>query len=323
MRVLITGGCGFIGSTIVRKFISEDCDVHVFDTLSYSGFKEHIAGLDVKFIKGDLRRKDNIEHVFSKYGPYDLVVHVAAESSVDKSIESFEDFITTNVLGSSYLFEACRSLEVPKIINFGTDEIYGHLPTTDGSFTESSLIAPRNLYSASKASQFLFANAFKETHNLPVINICPSNCFGPRQLPEKLLPRALYLMMNKKPVPLYGNGLNVREWLYVEDLANAVLLLAEKGQIGETYNVGSDNERSNIDILHTLQKVSGLDLHIDFIEDRKGHDFRYSVDSSKIKKLGWAPSRNLDLALAETVSWYRDNQIWLSSAYQNLWGSLE
>jgi len=323
MKVLITGGCGFIGSTVVRRFLDQGYEVHVFDTLSYSGFKEHISGLDVKFFKADLRRKDNIEHVFSNFGPYELVVHIAAESSVDKSISNFEDFITTNVLGSSYLFEACRETEVPKVINFATDEIFGHLPTHDGCFTETTPIAPRNLYSASKASQLLFANAFRETHKLPVINVCPSNCFGPRQLPEKLLPRALYLMMNSKPVPVYGNGLNVREWLFVEDLADAIILLSEKGEIGETYNIGSDNERSNLDILHAVQRLSGLYLHLNFIEDRKGHDFRYSVDCTKLKKLGWAPRTDLDEALSKTLNWYKDNRNWLEKTYENFWGRNE
>jgi dTDP-glucose 4,6-dehydratase len=321
MKVLITGGCGFIGSTVVRKFLDKGYDVDVLDALAYSGFRSHLDGLKVRLFEDDLRSKVDVSDVI-KYGFYDLVVHVAAESSVDKSINNFEDFITTNVLGSSYLFNACRLHNVPKLINFSTDEVYGHLPTREGSFSESTPIAPRNLYSASKASQLLFANAFRETHQLPLINVCPSNCFGPRQLPEKLLPRALWLMMNQKPVPLYGNGLNVREWLYVEDLADAIVLLAEKGQVGETYNIGSDNERSNLDILHTLQRVSGLDLQIQFIEDRKGHDFRYSVDSSKIRKLGWKPSKDLEQSLMNTVSWYMENADWLKDTYLDLWGDL-
>jgi dTDP-glucose 4,6-dehydratase len=320
MKVLITGGCGFIGSSVVRKFVDAGHDVHVFDTLTYSGFAEHIAGLNVKFTKGDLRRKDNIEYVFTNYGPFDLVVHVAAESSVDRSIETFEDFITTNVLGSAYLFEACRETEVPRVINFGTDEIFGHLPTNEGSFTESTPLAPRNLYSASKAAQVMFANAFKETHKLPIINVCPSNCFGPRQLPEKLLPRAICLMMKEKPIPVYGTGLNVREWLFVEDLADAVLLLSEKGVIGETYNVGSNNERTNLDILHLMQNVAEMHMDIEFIEDRKGHDFRYSVDFTKIKSLGWLPKTPLQDALKVTVGWYKNNKDWLFTNYEKVWG---
>lgn len=320
MKVLITGGCGFIGSTVVRKFVNIGCDVYVFDALAYSGFLEHIKGLAATFIKGDLRKKDDIEHVFETYGSFDLVVHVAAESSVDKSIKGFEDFITTNVLGSAYLFDACLRYGVPKTINFNTDEIYGHLPTHEGMFTEQTPLAPRNLYSASKAAQYMFANAFKETHKLPVVNVCPSNCFGPRQLPEKLLPRALYLMMKRKPIPVYGTGLNVREWLFVEDLADAILLLAEKGVAGETYNIGSDNERTNLDILHLMQQSAQVDMSLEFIEDRKGHDFRYSVDSSKIKSLGWKPKTQLQDALKITVDWYRENQDWLFTNYVKVWG---
>lgn len=320
MKVLITGGCGFIGSTVVRKFVDAEHDVHVFDTLAYSGFLEHIAGLAVTFTKGDLRRKEDIDSLFKTQGSFDLVVHIAAESSVDKSIKGFEDFITTNVLGSSYLFDACRVHGVPRTINFNTDEIYGHLPTNEGMFTEQTPLAPRNLYSASKAAQYMFANAFKETHKLPVINVCPSNCFGPRQLPEKLLPRAIYLMLNHKPVPVYGTGLNVREWLFVEDLADAILLLSEKGVIGETYNIGSDNERTNLDILHLMQQVAQSEMSIEFIEDRKGHDFRYSVDCSKIKALGWEPKTPLQDALKVTVDWYKENQDWLFTNYVKVWG---
>lgn len=320
MKVLITGGCGFIGSTVVRKFIEAGHEVHVFDALTYSGFREHISGLGVEFTKGDLRRTDNIVHVFDNYGPFDCVVHIAAESSVDKSINNFEDFITSNVLGTSYLLEACRSFGVPRVLNFGTDEVYGHLPSAKGTFTENTPLAPRNLYSASKASQLLVARAFKETHNLPVINVCPSNCFGPRQLPEKLLPRSLYLMMNNQPLQVYGNGLNVREWLFVEDLADAILILTEKGELGETYNIGSDNERTNLDILNTLARVAEMNISIDFIPDRKGHDFRYSVDSSKIKSLGWSPKTTLEEALLKTVSWYRDNKKWLYQEYTRVWG---
>ena len=320
MKTLITGGCGFIGSSVVRKFLEAGHEVHVFDTLTYSGFREHIAGLGVNFTKGDLRRKDNIVYVFDNYGPFDCVVHIAAESSVDKSIENFEDFITTNVLGTSYLLEACRAFGVPKIINFGTDEVYGHLPNSEGQFTETTPIAPRNLYSASKASQLLIAKAFIETHKLPVINVCPSNCFGPRQLPEKLLPRSLYLMMNNRPLQVYGTGLNVREWLFVEDLAEAILLLSEKGVVGETYNIGSDNERTNLDILNTLARVSNLDISIEFIPDRKGHDFRYSVNSAKVKALGWSPKTSLEDALLTTVSWYKQNKVWLDENYKRVWG---
>lgn len=320
MKTLITGGCGFIGSTVVRKFVEAGHDVHVFDALTYSGFHEHIVGLGVSFSKADLRRTDNIVHIFDTYGPFDCVVHIAAESSVDRSIEKFDEFITTNVLGTSYLLEACRALEVPRVINFGTDEVYGHLPSHEGTFTESTPLAPRNLYSASKASQLLMARAFRETHNLPVINICPSNCFGPRQLPEKLLPRSLYLMMKNLPLQVYGTGDNVREWLFVEDLADAVLLLSEKGELGETYNIGSDNERTNLDILTTLSQVAGLEMKVEYIPDRKGHDFRYSVDSSKIKSLGWSPKTSLEEALRKTVSWYTENQKWLDTNYKKVWG---
>lgn len=319
MTVLITGGCGFIGSQVVREYLKSGHKVVVFDNLGYSGFADHIKDTDAYFVKGDLRNKADLEFLFSLQGPFDLVVHIAAESSVDKSIKDYGDFISTNVLGASNLFSLCVEKRVPKVINFATDEIFGQLNPGDPSFSEQSQIKPRNIYSASKAAQYLFANAFKETFNLPVINVCPSNCYGPRQLPEKLLPRMIYLIENGKDLPVYGTGLNIREWLFVGDVASAVMLLGEKGVVGETYNIGSENERSNLDILKTLGEIMDKEIHISFIEDRKGHDFRYSVNCDKIKALGWKPSTSLEQGLETTVEWYRENWSWLETNYKAIW----
>jgi dTDP-glucose 4,6-dehydratase len=319
MKVLITGGCGFIGSQVVREFVSAGYKTVVFDSLEYSGFLEHLEGVDCTFFLGDLRDISKIEDVFVLHGDFDIVVHVAAESSVDKSIKGYEDFILTNILGSSNLFSVCLRYKVSKVVNFGTDEIYGHLKKEDSSFTEETPIKPRNIYSASKAAQILFAQAFKETFDLPVVNICPSNCYGPRQLPEKLLPRMMYLIETEKDLPIYGTGQNIREWLFVEDAARAVRLVAEKGVIGETYNVGSENEKSNLSIISVLGDILKKSYSINFVEDRKGHDFRYSVNCSKIKKLGWEPQTDIHTGLEKTVQWYKQNWSWLEKNYKAVW----
>lgn len=319
MRVMITGGCGFIGSQLVREFVSRGDRVTVFDCLTYSGFKEHLDGVEAGFFKGDLRNTSDIVSCFNLSHGFDLVIHAAAESSVDKSIQGCQDFITSNIQGSVNLFEVCLDRNVQKIVNFGTDEVYGHLGTEDSSFTEKTPINPRNPYSASKAGQLMFAKAYFETHKLPVVNVCPSNCFGPRQLPEKLLPRMIYLLSKNKELPVYGTGKNIREWLFVEDVAKAVATVAEKGVIGETYNIGSDNENTNLDILTILGKVMGVEPVFKFIEDRKGHDFRYSVNFSKLKKLGWNPSANLEESIKTTVEWYRNHFEWLETNYKKIW----
>jgi dTDP-glucose 4,6-dehydratase len=319
MKVLITGGCGFIGSQVVREFVNAGYKTVVFDSLEYSGFKQHLNDVDCTFFQGNLKNIEDIKDVFVEYGCFDIVIHAAAESSVDKSIKGYEDFIMTNILGSANLFQVCLQYKVPKIVNFGTDEVYGHLKRGDSSFTEDTPINPRNIYSASKASQLLFANAFKETFDLPIVNICPSNCYGPRQLPEKLLPRMMYLIETDKDLPIYGTGQNIREWLFVEDAARAVRAVAEKGIIGETYNVGSENEKSNLAIISILGNILNKSYSINFVEDRKGHDFRYSVDCSKIKKLGWEPQVDIQSGLEKTVKWYKENWIWLEENYKAVW----
>lgn len=319
MRVLVTGGCGFIGSQVVREFIARGDSVTVFDALTYSGFKGHIEDTGAGLFEGDLRKLQDINACFNLMHGFDLVVHAAAESSVDKSIKGCQDFITSNISGAVNLFEVCLERKVPKIINFGTDEIYGHLGNGDNSFTEKTPISPRNPYSASKAAQVMFAKAYRETHGLPVINVCPSNCFGPRQLPEKLLPRMIYLLTEGHELPVYGTGMNIREWLFVEDTASAIAAIADKGELGETYNIGSDNERTNLDILALLGDKMGIEPKYRFIEDRKGHDFRYSVNFSKLKKLGWKPSADLGASIEKTIHWYRENYAWLKANYEKTW----
>jgi len=324
VKILITGGLGFIGSELVRKFseyrYTPENDIVVFDNHSYSGFYEHVKDVrNTVIYNGDLYDKSSIEACFHKFNGFDLVIHAAAESAVDKSISVYEDFINTNILGSANLFSVCSQFAVPRIINFGTDEIFGQLQADENSFHEGSPVSPRNIYSASKAAQVLFANAFRETYKLPVINVCPSNCYGPRQLPEKLLPRMIYLMSKGEELPVYGTGQNIREWLYVGDVAEAIKVIAEKGVVGELYTVGSNNEMSNIEILKLLGEKLGVKPKFKYIEDRKGHDFRYSVSCDKIQSLGWSPQKNLELGLIETVIWYRKNFDWLETQYKKLW----
>lgn len=320
MRLLITGGAGFIGSTAVRRFAQEGHEIVVFDKLTYSGFSEHIYGLaNVVLMKGDLAKKRNIAECFKKFDGFDAVIHIAAESSVDKSIKVYKDFINSNVLGSANLFDLCLKYKVGKVVNFGTDEIYGHLDKEGTAFTESTPIQARNIYSASKASQVLMGRAFHLTHGLPLVTVCPSNCYGPRQMPDKLLPRMIYLLENEQALPVYGVGANVREWLFVEDLANGLSCLLKDGVVGETYNVGSLNEMTNLDILKLLAGVMNKELHIEFIQDRKGHDFRYSVNFNKLRALGWEPQVELQDGLVKTVEWFRNNWAWLEVNYKKVW----
>lgn len=326
-NVLITGGCGFIGSSIVELYSRQpDFNIVVLDKLAYSGFAQHLDeirqdGTVSPFVheKVDLADADAVQKVFKEYGGFDTVIHVAAESSVDKSIKVYGDFINSNILGSANLFKACLDYKVKKVINFGTDEIYGHLHPGDPQFTEETPLRPRNIYSASKAGQVMMADAFHHTFGLPVVTICPSNCYGPRQLPEKLLPRMIYLLDVGKALPVYGTGKNIREWLYVEDVASAVLTLARKGEVGQKYNVGSGNERTNLEILELLAKKMGKPLEIEFIEDRKGHDFRYSVACDKLKALGWNPRTTLEEGLSKTLAWYENNWEWLDDNYWKIW----
>lgn len=322
MRILITGALGFIGSAvatkIAQKYGSEN--VVIFDNVSYSGFYSHVKHENITIFEGDLKNKKDIEICFKKHGAFDIVIHMAAESAVDKSIKIYDEFILTNILGSANLFSVCLKENISKIISINTDEIFGQLQPGEESFNENSPVKPRNIYSASKASQYLFSNAFKETYGLPVVNVCPSNCYGPRQLPEKLLPRMIYLLDKGMELPVYGTGKNIREWLFVEDAAAGIEFLIENGEIGENYTIGSGNEKTNLEILTLLASIMNKEPKFKFIEDRKGHDFRYSVNFEKIKNLGWEPAHDLEAGLFKTISWYKQNYNWLETEYKKVWG---
>lgn len=313
---LITGGAGFIGSQIVRQFRKAGYRVTVFDALTYAGFYHNIDDVisvddDVVFFKGDLRALEDVVSCFQMRGPFDVVVHAAAESSVDRSIKGYEDFVSTNVCGSANLFQVCRETGVKKVINFGTDEVYGHFePGETGSFDESSPLLPRNIYSASKAAQMHVARAFHITHGVPILSVCPSNCYGPRQHAEKLIPRIIHGVVSGEEIPIYNGGRNVREWLHVQDAADAIVLLAKDGKPGEIYNVSGGAEAT---VMEIYDAICGILVSHGGVVDRQritqkparpGDDHRYSVSSAKLRALGWKPEISLSNGLASTVGWY-------------------
>jgi dTDP-glucose 4,6-dehydratase len=304
---------------LTRDLIAAGHEVTVFDALTYAGFWPNIADLNCQLSKGDLSRPGELEECFKSYGPFDLVIHAAAESSVDRSITGYTDFVTTNVLGTANLFDACRRHGVGRVINFGTDEVYGHFnENEDGKFDEDDNLRPRNIYAATKASQVLMAKAFHTTHKVPIINVCPANCYGPRQHAEKLIPKTIYCLMNHLEVPLYNQGKNIREWLYVGDASRAIELLASKGEIGETYNLGTIEERSVIDVITTTAKTMGTRARIKQMPARPGDDFRYGVQYDKIRRLGWVPSTTFDDGIKATVLWYQDHPQYLDTAARRI-----
>jgi dTDP-glucose 4,6-dehydratase len=329
MKVLITGGCGFIPSTLVRKFLHENCDVTVLDSFTYAGFRRHLPSpsgyrSQLDFFRGNIQNLSDVEACFQEYGPFDLVIHAAAESSVDRSIRGYEDFIKTNVLGTAHLFQICRENKTPKVINFLTDEIYGHFDVSNVLFHENDPWRPRNIYSASKAAQGMIARAFQITHGVPIINVCPANCYGPRQHTEKLIPKIIYCVVNNRAIPVYNGGQNIREWLYVEDAADAIYLLSKDGQPGEVYNLGTNEEKSVMAVIESviqqLELVTGrkIETKIEQKPARPGDDFRYGVSTEKISRLGWRAKVGFDEGIRKTVEWFLDNQDFMNHAARRL-----
>ena len=311
-KLLVTGGAGFIGSEFVRQGVERGYEIVVIDSLTYAGDLERLKGVEgkIKFYRADVADKGAVEEIFSKELP-DAVVHFAAESHVDRSILDPSPFIETNVKGTQVLLDASRRFGVERFVNISTDEVYGELGE-EGHFTESSPLNPNSPYSVSKASADMLGRAYYRTYGLPVITVRPSNNYGYWQYPEKLIPVVILKALLNEPIPVYGTGRNVREWLFVADCADGIFKVLEEGKEGEVYNLGSGQERRNLQvvekILELLDKPKSL---IQFVPDRPGHDFRYSLDWSKLKnELGWTPKTSFEEGIEKTVNWYLKNLDW-------------
>lgn len=311
MKLFITGAAGFIGSNYVRHVLSTtDDEVTVFDALTYAG---NLSSLDdvandprFRFVQGDICDR---AAVAAAMDGHDAVVHFAAESHVDRSIVDPDTFVRTNCLGTNVMCDVARNVGVDRFLHISTDEVYGSIE--DGSFVETDRLGPRSPYSSSKAGSDLIARSYEETYGLPVIVTRSSNNFGPYQFPEKVIPLFVTNLLDGKKVPLYGDGLNIRDWIYVMDNCAGVDVVLRKGVVGEIYNIGGGNETTNRELTEKVLSLLDVgDEMVEYVQDRLGHDRRYSIDCSKANALGWVPSRSLDEALAETVEWYRANRAW-------------
>ena len=332
MKILITGGAGFIGSHVVRLFVTKYPQYQIvnLDKLTYAGNLQNLTDIEdapnYTFVKGDITDQAFITDLFQEH-QFDAVMHLAAESHVDRSITDPMAFVFTNVIGTCYLLHAAKELWKADFSNklfyhISTDEVYGSLGE-EGMFTEETPYDPRSPYSASKASSDHFVRAYYHTYGLPVkVSNC-SNNYGPNHFPEKLVPLALNNIKNEKPVPVYGKGENIRDWLYVLDHARAIDTVFHEGKVGDTYNIGGVNEWKNIDLIHLLCEIMDRKLGrekgasaklITYVTDRAGHDLRYAIDSSKImNELGWKPSVTFEEGLEKTVDWYLQNEEWLQN----------
>jgi dTDP-glucose 4,6-dehydratase len=313
--ILVTGGAGFIGSNFVRYMLEKYNSYKIInmDVLTYAGnldnLREIESNLNYEFFRGDITSNSDIESIIQRVN---MVVHFAAESHVDRSIEGPEVFVTTNVLGTQKLLNYSKKYNIEKFVHVSTDEVYGALGKT-GFFTEDTPLAPNSPYSASKTGSDLMVRAYCETFNFPgVITRC-SNNYGPYQFPEKLVPLMISNALQDKALPVYGNGMNVRDWLYVEDHCSAIDTVLHKGTIGEVYNIGGNNEWHNIDIVKLILKEVGKpESLIKYVKDRLGHDHRYAIDATKIKdELGWEPSIQFPEGIKKTIKWYLDNTEWI------------
>ena len=310
-KLFVTGGAGFIGSNYVAWILANsDDDLTVFDALTYAGNTDNFRPFEddprFRFVKGDICDRDAVTEALAGH---DQIVHFAAESHVDRSIAGPDDFVNTNCFGTNVVMDTARRLEIPRVIHIGTDEVYGSVET--GSSRETDPLEPRSPYSASKAGSDLIALSYHSTYGLPVTVTRCTNNFGPYQFPEKAIPLFTTNLIDGGNIPLYGDGLNERDWLYVDDHCAGVALTLEKGDVGEVYNIGAGNETPNRVLVDKLLALLGKDeSSVQYVEDRLGHDRRYSVDIAKISALGWARQRTLDEALEATVAWYRANDWW-------------
>jgi len=317
MKLLVTGGAGFIGSNFVRMALTDkfpDFNVEqltVLDLLTYAGDEENLKPVAndkrYKFVKGDIR---DLELAKKLMQDADQVVHFAAESHVDRSIEGGSEFVSTNVMGTQVLLDAARSSNIKRFVHVSTDEVYGSI--SEGSWPEDHPLLPNSPYSASKAGSDLLVRAYNRTHKLDTVITRCSNNYGQYQFPEKVMPLFITNIIEGKKVPLYGNGLNVRDWLHVDDHCRGIALALTKGRAGEVYNIGGGTELTNVELTHKILKAMGVgEEFIQPVEDRKGHDLRYSVDISKInKELGYSPQVNFEEGLLQTINWYKNNEAW-------------
>ncbi|UWQ48158.1 dTDP-glucose 4,6-dehydratase [Leisingera aquaemixtae] len=332
MKLLVTGGAGFIGSAVVRLAIARGHQVVNLDALTYAACLDNVASVaespGYAFEQADIRDRAALDTVFARHRP-DAVMHLAAESHVDRSIDGPGDFIETNITGTYQMLEAARKYwgqagkpEGFRFHHISTDEVYGSLPADPAvQFTEETAYDPRSPYSASKAASDHLVRAWHETYGLPVVLTNCSNNYGPYHFPEKLIPVVILNALAGKPLPIYGDGSNVRDWLYVEDHADALLLVVQKGELGRSYNIGGENERSNLELVQTLCAIldekrpredgKSYQEQITFVTDRPGHDARYAIDPSRIRQeLGWRPSVTVEEGLEKTVEWYLGNEAW-------------
>jgi len=317
MKLLVTGGAGFIGSNFVRMALTDkfpDFNVEqltVLDLLTYAGDEENLKPVAsdkrYKFVKGDIR---DLELAKKLMQDADQVVHFAAESHVDRSIEGGSEFVSTNVMGTQVLLDAAKSSNIKRFVHVSTDEVYGSI--SEGSWPEDHPLLPNSPYSASKAGSDLLVRAYNRTHKLDTVITRCSNNYGQYQFPEKVMPLFITNIIEGKKVPLYGNGLNVRDWLHVDDHCRGIALALTKGRAGEVYNIGGGTELTNVELTHKILKAMGVgEEFIQPVEDRKGHDLRYSVDISKINKdLGYSPQVNFEEGLEQTINWYKNNEAW-------------
>jgi dTDP-glucose 4,6-dehydratase len=315
MRYFVTGAAGFIGSHFVRELLAgsygvEPTGVTIYDKLTYAGNLENLASVSgdprFQFIRGDICDGDLLDDVLPGH---DVVVNFAAETHVDRSIHGPQDFVVTNVVGTQTILDACVRHGIPRTVHIGTDEVYGSID--EGSWTEDEPLKPNSPYSAAKAAAEMLVRAYNVTYGLNVSSTRCSNNYGPYQFPEKVIPLFVTNLIDGKKVPLYGDGLNVRDWLHVDDHCRGIALVIEKGQPGQSYNIGGGLELNNRELTERVLAAMGADWSmVQPVEDRKGHDRRYSVDDSRLRAMGYAPQHSFDQGLAETVEWYRANEEW-------------
>jgi dTDP-glucose 4,6-dehydratase len=318
LKLLVTGGAGFIGSNFIRHVLTvrRDIDVVNFDKLTYAGNPESLSDLAsdprYDFVRGDISDREAVSDVFKR--GFDALVNFAAETHVDRSIEDASPFVRTNVSGSQCLLEEARARKLPRFIHISTDEVYGSAPA-GGSFTEDTILDPRSPYAASKASADHFVTAYANTYGLPAIILRCTNNYGPFQFPEKLIPLMIANAQEDKMLPIYGDGMHERDWLFVEDYCRAVYLALETGKAGQIYNVSAGTPQPNLKIVKTILKHLGKPESLMlYVKDRPGHDRRYALDSRKIRQLGWQPQVSFEDGIARTIDWYRSNSSWLDHA---------